>query len=187
MAAGLRLVDVGRAIGRSKSWVSRVERGRVRAVSHHDLVLLAAAVGLKLWTTTYPAERAIRDAPQLALLRRFRDRVGRGWSWKYEVIVPTSGDLRAADAVMSNRSARIMVEAFTRLADAQAQVRAVRLKARDLHLSRVIIVVAESNTNRRALAAADEALGVGFPLRTRTVIGALRAGRDPGEDGIVVI
>jgi len=187
LAAGLRLVDVATAIGRSKSWVSRVERGRVVRVSLSDLVLLAAAVGLKLWTATYPSERALRDAPQIALLRRFRDRVGEGWSWSYEVIGPTRGDLRAADAVMRRAATRIMVEAFTRFADTQAQTRAVRVKARDLGIDRVIIVVAESNANRRALASASDILAADFPLRTRSVLAALSAGRDPGANGIVVV
>ena len=100
---------------------------------------------------------------------------------------PTRGDLRAADAVMRRAATRIMVEAFTRFADTQAQTRAVRLKARDLGIDRVIIVVAESNANRRALASASDILAADFPLRTRSVLAALSAGRDPGANGIVVV
>jgi transcriptional regulator with XRE-family HTH domain len=186
LSAGLRLVDAGGAIRRSASWTSRVERGLVRNVPADELILLAAAVGLKLWLTTYPAERAIHDAPQLALLRRFRARVGDGWSWSYEVIVPIPGDLRAADAVIGG-AVRVMVEAFTRLADAQAQLRSVLVKARDLGIGRVVIVIADTNANRRALAEAGEVLLADFPLSTRTVLAALSAGRDPGANGIVVL
>ena len=45
--AGMRQVDVGRAIGASGSAVSRVELGRVRSLSVVRLARHAAAVGLK--------------------------------------------------------------------------------------------------------------------------------------------
>ena len=187
LASGLRLVDVGRSIGRSAAWVSRAERGLVQRIGFEELVVLGAAVGVKVWTTTFAAERAIRDAPQVALLRRFRSRAGPTWRWSFEVIVPIARDQRAADAVMQIGDVRIMVEAFTRLADAQAQLRAVLLKTRDLGIGRVIIVVAATNTNRRALAEAADLLVADFPLGTRAVLAALKAGRGPGANGVVVI
>jgi transcriptional regulator with XRE-family HTH domain len=187
LASGLRLTDVGRAIDRSAAWISRAERGLIASIGFDDLVILAAAVGLKLWVSTFPAERAIRDAPQLMLLRRFRARVGETWRWSFEVVVPLARDQRAADAVMEAASARIMVEAFTRLADAQAQLRGVQVKARDMGISRIVIVVAATNANRRAMASAATMLAAEFPLGTRATLAALVAGRDPGANGIVVI
>jgi hypothetical protein len=181
------LADVGRAVRRSPSWISRAERGLVPGVGFDDLVVLGASVGLKLWTTTFPAERAIQDAPQLTLLRRFRARVGEGWHWSFEVIVPIAQDLRAADAVLESGPIRVMVEAFTRLADAQAQLRAVQVKARDMGISRVVIVVAATKVNRRALAEAASVIAADFPIGTRATLAALAAGRDPGANGIVVI
>lgn len=80
-----------------------------------------------------------------------------------------------------------MIEAFTRLADAQAQLRAVRLKARDLGIGRLVVVVGESLANRRALGEAGHVLADAFPLSTRRTLAALAAGRDPGADGIVVL
>jgi transcriptional regulator with XRE-family HTH domain len=187
LAAGLRLCDVAEAIGRSVAWVSRVERGMFAKVSMEELVVLCAAVGLKLWLTTYAAERAIHDAPQLALLRRFRARVGEMWQWSYEVIVPVAGDQRAADAVIRAPSVSIMIEAFTRIADGQAQLRAVRLKARDMEIERIIIVVGATPSNRRAMAAAADVVASDFPLGTKAVIRALSEGRDPGANGIVTL
>lgn len=187
LASGLRLTDVGRAIGRSAAWISRAERGLIAGIGFDDLVILGAAVGLKLWVTTFPAERAIHDAPQLMLLRRLRARVGETWRWSFEVVVPIARDQRAADAVMETASARIMVEAFTRVSDAQAQLRAVQIKARDMGISRVVIVVAATKANRRAMAAAATMLAAEFPLGTRATLAALAAGRDPGANGIVVI
>jgi transcriptional regulator with XRE-family HTH domain len=187
LAAGLSLSDVSRAIGRSGSWLSRVERGLVAGVSTDELILAGAAVGLKVWITTYAAERAIRDAPQLALLRRFRERIGETWAWSYEVIVPLARDQRAADAVIRAGSAVVMIEAFTRFADAQSQLRAVLLKARDMGIERIVIVAAGSRANRLALDLAAEVLASDFPLRTRTILRALAEGRDPGANGVVVL
>ena len=181
------MTDVGRAIGRSAAWISRAERGLIASIGFDDLVVLAAAAGLKLWTTTYPSERAIRDAPQLMLLRRFRARVGETWQWSFEVVVPIARDQRAADAVMEAAGARIMVEAFTRLSDAQAQLRAVQVKARDMGIDRIVIVVAATKANRRAMTAAAAMLAAEFPLGTRAVLAALVMGRDPGANGTVVM
>lgn len=187
LAAGLRLSDVAAAIGKSVAWVSRVERGLVATVTVDEFIVLSAAVGLKLWITNFAAARAIRDAPQLSLLRRFRARVGELWSWRYEVIVPIARDQRAADAVIRRSASVIMIEAFTRLADGQAQLRSVLLKARDMGIGRVIVVVAATPANRRALSAAADVISSDFPLGTRAVLSALSEGRDPGTNGIVVI
>ena len=174
-------------MGRSVSWVSRVERGLVRSVAIDDLIVLGAAVGLKVWVTTFAAERAIRDAPQLALLRRLRARIGERWTWSYEVVVPVARDQRAADAVIRIGSSVVMIEAVTRFADAQAQLRAVRLKARDMGIGRIVIVAAATHANRDALAVAGDVLASDFPLGTRATLRALAAGRDPGASGVALV
>ena len=187
LAAGLPLSQVGGTINRSASWISRVERGMVASAGLDDLIVLGAAVGLKVWVTTFPAERAIHDAPQLALLRRCRARIGQHWQWTYEVLVPIQRDQRAADAVIRIRSVVVMIEAFTRLADAQAQLRAVLAKARDMGIGRVILVIAATHANRRALDIAADVVAADFPIGTRAVLSALAAGRDPGANGIVLL
>jgi hypothetical protein len=63
----------------------------------------------------------------------------------------------------------------------------VHLKARDLGIGRVVIVLAESASNRRALAEAADVIATDVPLGTRAVLRALSAGRDPGANGIVVL
>ena len=102
------------------------------------------------------------------------------------MIVDIARDQRAADAVIRCGSTVVMIEAFTRLADAQAQLRAVLLKARDMGIGRIIILVGESRANRRALELAADVLASDFPLGTRTTLRALPEGRDPGANGIVV-
>ena len=187
IAAGLPMRVVSAAAGWSQSWLSRVERGLIPTVSVEQLIVVGAAAGLKVWIGTYPGPRAILDAPQAELLRRFRQRVGELWSWQFEVVLPIAGDQRAADAMLTRGRTSIMVEAFTRLSDAQAQLRSVHLKARDLGVNRVIVVVAGTKANRRALAAAGDVLAASFPLSTRATLAALAGGRDPGANGLVLL
>jgi transcriptional regulator with XRE-family HTH domain len=187
MASGVSIRLVARAIGRSTSWVSRVERGLVRSVSFEDLAVLAAAAGLRLWATTYPGARAIHDAPQVRLLRRFRERVGEAWAWSYEVVMPDARDQRAADCVIRNGPLSVMIEAFTRIADAQRMLREIHIKARDLGVTRVLIVLQASEANRRAMREVADIVRADYPLGTRDVLAALAEGRDPGANGIVVL
>lgn len=185
--AGMTQSRVGARIGRSASHVSRVERGRVPSVRLPTLVAHAAVVGLKPWVRLFPARARPMDAPQLAVLARLRTRISTEWGVELEVPVAIPGDLRAADVILSVPGCRILAEIITRLADFQAQVRAARLKHRDLHTDRLIMVVAATTTNRRVLREIGPAATVAFPLGTRTTLEALSAGRDPEGDAIVLL
>jgi transcriptional regulator with XRE-family HTH domain len=187
IAAGMTQREVGRLIGRSASHVSRVEHGRTTAVPMPALAAQAAAVGLKPWFRLFPAVHRPMDAPQLATLHRFRERISPAWSIAVEVPVPVEGNLRAADAVISIPDCRCLVEVITRLADWQMQVRAARLKHRDLKTDRLILVVADTTTNRRQLRGVPEAAMSDFPLRTRDGFVALRTGDDPGANAILLV
>lgn len=185
--AGKRQADVARAIGASKAQVCRIEHARVLSVSHLQLARFAGAVGLRLWARVYPAGRRLMDAPQLGLFGRWRARAGGTWKLETEVVMPIEGDLRAADAVARIPRCTVVIEVITRLADVQAQVRSARLKKRDLGADRLVLLVAGSRANRRALAEAGDALNDSFPLGTREVLRAMEAGQDPGADGIVLL
>jgi len=187
MTAGATQWEIGRRMGRSASYVSRVENGVVAGVKVTDLTRHAAAVGLKPWFRLFPAARRPLDAPQLAALHRFRERLSAAWAVAVEVPVPIAGDLRAADAVISIPGCRCLIEVITRLADWQAQVRAARLKHRDLGADRLVLVIADTTTNRRHLRSIPEAALSDFPLRTRDAFVALRTGTDPGADAIVLV
>jgi hypothetical protein len=76
---------------------------------------------------------------------------------------------------------------ITRLGDIQAQLRDGRVKARDIGATRLIIVVAATHANRRALEAVRSALLGAWDLDTRRVIGRLAAGRQPERDALVMI
>lgn len=80
-----------------------------------------------------------------------------------------------------------MVEALTRLSDFQAQSRAAILKKRDLGAARLILLVAATSANRRALREARDVVDMSFPLGTKTILAAMRDVRVPGADGVVVL
>ncbi len=73
--AGFTQAQVARQLGKSTSYVSRVENGLVTSLSVGDLTRHASIVGLKLYARLFPAGRRVMDGPQLTLLRRFRTRL----------------------------------------------------------------------------------------------------------------
>jgi hypothetical protein len=101
--------------------------------------------------------------------------------------MPIPGDLRAVDGLATMPGCRVAVEAWMRLSDLQAQSRAAELKRRDIGADRLVILLADTPHNRRMLRGWERALDTSFPLRTRAIMSALSAGRDPGGDGIVVL
>jgi transcriptional regulator with XRE-family HTH domain len=136
--AGYTQLQVARAIGTSNAQVCRIEGGNVPKVSYRQLVRFGGVVGLRVWMRAYPGGRRLLDAPQLALLARFRSRSPK-WECRTEVTMPIQGDLRAADAVLRNAACTIVVEAITRLADIQAQSRSALAKKRDLGADRLVL------------------------------------------------
>lgn len=184
--SGKTQAGVATAIGASTAQISRIEGAAVPKVSYLQLARFAGVVGLQLWVRAYPGGRRLLDAPQLALLDRMRSH-SRLWTCRTEVTMPTQGDLRAADAVLRNGRCTIVVEAITRLADFQAQSRSALAKKRDLGADRLILLIANTRYNRRALREAGSIVFETFPLSTDDVMPPLEAGVDPGADGIVLL
>ena len=175
------------AVGCSTSEVSRRERGGSRLFGAERLAVHAAAVGLRASVKLYPVGGAVRDAAQARHIAAFVARVGRSWTIQFEAPVPIPGDLRAVDVLLARASVRIAVEVITRLTDLQAQLRAAQLKARDIGATRLVIVVAPTNANRRVLSSVRPALIDAFDLDTRRVMADLAAGTDLGRDAIVLM
>jgi transcriptional regulator with XRE-family HTH domain len=187
LTSGLTQRQVGQSLGRSNAHVSRVEAGLIKGFGIKGLCRHAAVVGLKPWIALFPRVARPLDRAQLTLLARFRERIAGSWQVIIEAAIPIDGDLRAADALLTGAGVRCMVEVITRLADVQAQVRSMRRKQRDLMADRLILVIAGTTTNRRALGYAAPALLDTFPMDTKATLRALAAGVDPGADGIVVL
>ena len=187
VTAGRTQLEVARAAGTSAAQLCRIENGRVLSLTVAAAYRLAVAAGLRLHLRAYPGGRRVLDQPQLELLGRLRSRIHAVWTWQLEAPVPVFGDLRAVDALLTIPGCRIAVEAITRLADFQAQLRAASQKARDIQADRLILLLYATPTNRRALAAAGPAVTSAFPTGTRAALRALAAGQDPGTDAIILL
>ena len=190
MAAGLSLRACAAASGASASQLLRFERGSLERVTIADVGAWCAVVGLDLAIRTYPAGDPIRDRAQLALLERLRVRLHPSLRWQTEVPLPIEGDLRAWDAEVRGRDPgpwRTRVEAETRISDGQALERRLALKLRDDTDGHLILLVADTRTNRRALAALRPGLRAMFPCSARDVLAALGAGREPPGGAILVM
>jgi transcriptional regulator with XRE-family HTH domain len=175
--AGLSHAEVGRRCGMSRTMVARAETG-MRPTTIHEFARMGAAVGLDVRLRAYSAGDPIRDIGQQRLLGRLRPRVDPSLGWGTEVPLAIEGDRRAWDAVIRGAGWRMTVEAETLLDDIQAVERRVALKQRDDGVDHVILLVADTRRNRRALAAAPHAFA-GFSRDARTVLRALGAGCDP--------
>jgi transcriptional regulator with XRE-family HTH domain len=186
LRAGLRQRDVAAAIGMSQSKVARIEGGRLETVALLDLARHAGAVGLKLHARMYPAGPPLRDRAQLALLDRFHRRISPQWRVRLEAPLQLAGDQRAWDMLLWSGELTIGVEAISRLRDVQAQVRAAQLKRQDAKATRLILLVAATHSNRRALALAERLIRAEFTIGTGPAFVSLSAGRDPGGDALIV-
>lgn len=183
-AAGLTLQVVADALNVAHTTVQRTEHGH-GGMSLMLLARHAAVLGMRARIRIYPDGNAIRDAAQVSLIRRFRERIGNPGAWAFEVPIPIPGDQRALDAVLTLPAGRIGLEFITRMADAQAQLRAANLKRRDAALDRVVVVVQATHANRRALREAGVALAE-FPGSSRRLLATLSAGQMPGTDGVIL-
>jgi transcriptional regulator with XRE-family HTH domain len=184
--AGVSIRTAAASVGMSETMFGRIERGRLPNVTVRQLAVACAAVGLKFAARPYVDGDPVRDAGHARLLERLHRELPAGSSWRTEVPVAGRGDPRAWDAQCRFAGAKIAIEAEMRLSDLQALDRRIALKRRDANLALVVLLVADTVGNRRALAAHRESLRSSFPLDTRAVLAALRAGRAPTACGIVV-
>lgn len=147
---------------------------------------VASVLGLDMGLRAYPGGSPLRDAGHLRLLHRLRARLGDG-GWTYDVPFPIAGDLRAWDAVRRVGNARVAFEAEVRLVDIQALIRRVLLKKRDGGVDRLVMVVADTRSNRAAVREAEDILRSVFPVPARIAMDALARGIDPGGDALILI
>lgn len=166
LAAGLSQSEVGRAAGISHAGVSRIERALAPNVSLGRVDTIAAVLGLQLGVRLYPAGRPLRDTGQLALLERLRVCLAPGLVWHTETPLPIAGDQRAWDASIDGPGWTVFVDAETRVRDVQALQRRTALKRRDTETDRVILLIADTRSNRAVLASLST-MASGFKSCTR--------------------
>ena len=183
--AGLSDSDVGRACRMSRWMVARVVAGKRRA-SVVELAAIGAAVGLDVRTHAYLGGDPIRDAGQQRLLARFRAHINPSIGFRTEVPLPIPGDQRAWDAFLTAATWRAGVEVETVVDDVQALERRLRLKVRDGERDLVVLVVADTRRNRRALASAPSAFA-DLSRDSRAALRLLRRGESPPGSCLIFI
>jgi hypothetical protein len=82
---------------------------------------------------------------------------------------------------------RCRVEAETRIADGQALERKLALKLRDDPNGHLILLISDTRINRRAVAALRAGLRDAFPATPREVLLALREGREPSGNAVILL
>jgi hypothetical protein len=171
----------------SHAQFGRIERAELDELTIDQAARACAAVGLRLIVKAVPGGDPALDAGQLALLGRLRRELPIGVQLQTEVPLPIPGDQRAWDGFLRLGTSRVGIEAEARIRDVQAVDRRCALKRRDGQVELVVLLVADTASNRRTLEAHREDLRSSFPLDTRAILAALRLGQTPPGSGIVVL
>jgi len=203
--SGRSIQEVAGQVGISKSQLSRIERGELRAVAVDQLTRAGAAVGLDIRVRSYPGPDPTLDAGQLSVIGRLRQRVLASVPMRLEVTLAGPMEQRAWDVVLDglipageDRSGgaggdtirdtlSLPVDVDTRVVDVQAQLR--RLHGKQLASGGVAIlwVVADTARNRAALSAIGHLTLTDFPVTARRALACLKEGRHPGGSAIILI
>ena len=188
IAMGRTQASIARAIGVSPALVGRLERHELRDAPIGHVAAYAAVLGLAVRISACPEGEPVRDHVQLRLIGALRDRLHPSLTWHTEVALPIPGDRRAWDAVAIGADGWTAFEGISRLGVVDATLRRVNLKQRDdPRIRRIVLVLADTVRNRQALADAVATVRADYPLDTRTVLGALAAGKSPPLNGVVLL
>ena len=82
---------------------------------------------------------------------------------------------------------RIGAKAVGRLVDTQGQVRPILLKQDAAGVDRMILVLADTRHNRRAIIDGRPTIEPAFPLAARQLLSTLRAGELPSANGVLLV
>lgn len=185
LEAGFSRKRLGMALGISASTLGRWERGEPPHPNLLRAAVISRVLGHDLSVKWFPADAGLRDAGHARLVGAFLSLLPAGTRWRTESPIPITGDLRAWDVLVQLGSVRVGVAAETRLRDWQALLRREERKARDSGVDRLLLVLLNSRANRQAVAEAGVALRAALPLDGRSILPTLRAGRDPGANGLL--
>ena len=186
IAANLSQAHLSQAAGISRTYLCRLELGQVQSIDVRVACVLFALLGQRLTVKGWPVGEPVRDAGQLRLLDRFDTRVPPLWRRRREAVMPIPGDLRAWDERLDGPTS-IGVEAETRPNDLQAVERSMSAKKRDSGVERMALLVSATERNLALVRSHLPSLRHTFPLNTRAFMAAIRDGRDPGADALVLL
>jgi transcriptional regulator with XRE-family HTH domain len=187
LGAGISQRRLAREVGVSGVHVSRIERAAVPGVSMLLLARMFAVLGQRLSARPYPEGPPLRDIAHIRLISRLQVELSPPLRFRTEVPLGRDNDQRAWDGEVFDAGGSCKVEAETALHDVQATDRRIALKMADDDVVRVLLLVAESRRNRRALREFRHLVSARYPLGHGTVMRELRAGRLPERGGVVVL
>lgn len=150
-ASGVSQTAVSALAKVSRATEARYESGTYQGVTIVGAAELLGVVGLGLRVSTYPLGDPPRDREHALLGAAFLGHVGPPLSWRTEVPLPNAGDARSWDGALMGRGRRTGIEFERVLGDVQAQGRRIALKRRDGGVDYLLVVVADTAANRRAL------------------------------------
>jgi len=194
---GWRQLDLASRAGASKSTVGRIERGEFYSMPLDTIERVATALGARLdaalrWHGEALDRLLDEDHAALvdALVSLYR---AAGWEVAVEASFAIGGERGSVDVVACRADLRIVAinEVKSVVPDAQATIHVHDRKARlGLAIARQrgwdadrvarFLVVGDSRTSRRRVAAHGPLFGAAYPLRGREALGWIRApSRDP--------
>lgn len=148
-------------------------------------------LGYELSVRLYPIGDPVRDKGQLAVGKRFAAGLSASWQVTDETLLPGEGERRAWDKLLrltaSTPPYLVGVDIETRVTDVQALVRRTRGRERDGQVSAILIVLADTATNRRLIDELRHGLGPAYQTRPRETLVALREGRPLPGSGVVLV
>jgi hypothetical protein len=187
LGLGMPRRTVAASLRVSESKLARWERGEA---PHPDLAECATwmrVLGQDLVVKCYPTGSPLRDVAHAQLVSRLVALLPAGHPRTIEAPIPVDRDLRAWDVLIPFGQRLMGVACETRLRDGQDLLRREHAKARDSSVDYLLLVLADTHTNRRAVHDAGPALREALPVDGRTMRAALQAGRDPGGSGILFL
>ena len=166
----------------SQPVVSRIERAVLRSLSLEDAIILGDAVGLEIAARAYPCRGPTRDAAHARKLLGFLQHVHAPPRYGLEVPLPNIEGLperRAWDAMIFGGDGATGVELEMRLYDLQGQMRRTMVKWRDSNVERLLLLIADTRTNRHVMRELPGYVDSLPRLRTANVLGQLELGERP--------
>lgn len=188
LQAALSQDKLGALVGMSGDKVGRIERAELATLSIPDAAQLGAVLGLDLAVRLYPSGYRIRDEAQARRLAYLTSFAAAPLRTRLDVPLPQLPDspreVRAWDCVFYEGAERTTAELESRITDFQAMTRRHELKRRDDPGQSFLLVVADTEHNRRIMREYATLLADLPRLGTADVMQTLRAGHRPSTGWI---
>jgi hypothetical protein len=189
--AGLSCGSIARALGVSKSSAARLLSNGLQDPGVIALSETASVLGFEISLGLHPVGDGLRDKGQLTVGKRLDALLSQRWRVTDETLLPGAGELRAWDKLLRlvGTSPRhlVGVDIETRVRDVQALTRRTRVRERDGHVDAILIVLADTATNRRLASELRAALGSDYATSPRVILGALRLGQPLVGSGVILV